>query len=443
MIFIIIGIIIILIGTSNFKKGFYLFLFYKLVLVTNITVIALPGVPLLTLDVFMTMMYFCLYYRSRKKIQLEQRPFPYKQPFLLIVFSYFLSTVFAYVGFASAFSQFIGQAICEFAFAWLMWKVIDKDDITYLIKGFTFMFLLACIYGFYEKLFQNNPIVEFEMSLAGDSDRVIDFMVTDDSDRGYRLQSFFEHAIGGGINWGMFAVLSFSMLWVYHIAIPQKNKFSLLFTAILCIPCIFFANNRGAIVFFFIALLSLVNLKDTKFYFRIIMAVALLLLLAPFFSDYTNNIMSLFDSKAQEKVGGSNAEMRFEQLAAAIELMKLSPIVGLGYKFMNVMHTGLVAALLGLESMWFRILTQFGMLGVVANLYLAYYSLIKIPKLYKSRPLFFFSLAYWVTASLTSVPGMKMYFYYLILIVYIKMSDVYRYNKFQHVNSRNPFAKVL
>ena len=61
-----------------------------------------------------------------------------------------------------------------------MWKVIDKDDITYLIKGFTFMFFLACIYGFYEKLFQNNPIVEYEMSLAGDPDRVIDFLVTDD-----------------------------------------------------------------------------------------------------------------------------------------------------------------------------------------------------------------------------------------------------------------------
>ena len=161
------------------------------------------------------------------------------------------------------------------------------------------------------------------------------------------------------------------------------------------------------------------------------MAVALLLLLAPLFSDYTNNIMSLFDSKAQEKVGGSNAEMRFEQLAAAIKLMSQSPILGLGYKFMNVMNTSLVSALLGLESMWFRILTQFGMLGVVANLYLAYYSLIKIPKLYKSRPLFFLSLAYWVTASLTSVPGMKMYFYYFVLIVFIKMSDFYTYNKYK------------
>ena len=443
MIFTIIGIIIILIGILKFKRGFYLFLFYKLVLVTNITVIALPGVPLLTLDVFMTMIFFYLYYRNRNQIGFEVKPFPLKKPFRFVVFSYFLSTVFAYVGFISAFSQFIGQAVCEFAFAWLMWKVIDKDDIIYLIKGFTFMFFLACTYGFYEKVSQNNPIVLYEMSLMSDSDIAIDFLVEDDSYRGYRVQSFFEHAIGAGINWGLFAVFAFSMMWVYRIRLPLKNKIGILLTSLLCIPCLFFANNRGAIVFFFIALLSVVNLKDAKFYFRITMAFALLLLLEPLFSEYTNNILSLFDPKAQEQVGGSNAEMRFEQLAAAIELMKLSPIVGLGYKFMNVMHTSLVAALLGLESMWFRILTQFGLLGVVANLYLAYYSLIKVPKLYKSMPLFFISLAYWITASLTSVPGMKMYFYYLILIVYIKMSDVYRYNKFQHVNSRNPFAKVL
>lgn len=426
MVFTLIGIIILLIGVFNFKRGFYLFLFYKLVLVTNITLIALPGIPLLTLDVFMTMAFFCLYYKGRAKLPLETQPFPYKQPFKLLVLSYFLSTVFAYVGFASAFSQFMGQAICEFAFVWLMWKVIEKEDIPYLIKGFNIMFFLACLYGFYEKITQDNPIVLYELSLMDGSDRAIDFLVTDDVNRGYRVQSFFEHAIGGGINWGMFAAFAFSMIWVYRLKVSSISKKCLLITAMLCLPCLFFANNRGAIVFFFIAILSVVNLNDVRFYKRIVLAIALLLLIAPLFSEYVDNILSLFDSKAQEKVGGSNAEMRFEQLAAAIELMKNSPIVGLGYKFMNVMHTSLVAALLGLESMWFRILTQFGLLGFVANLYLAYYSLIKVPKIYKSRPLFFISLAYWITASLTSVPGMKMYLYYFVLIVYIKMSKTYQ-----------------
>lgn len=149
-------------------------------------------------------------------------------------------------------------------------------------------------------------------------------------------------------------------------------------------------------------------------------------IIVPFFSDYTDNFLSLFDTKAQARVGGSNADMRLDQLAAALSVMANSPIVGLGYKFMNVMNTKSVAALLGLESMWFQILTQFGILGTLANIYLAYYALLKVPKRFKSQPLFFFSLAYWLTASLTSVPGMKMYFYYFIIIVFIKLSSVYQ-----------------
>lgn len=429
MLFTLIGIIILFVGVLNFKKGFYLFLFYKLMLVTNITVIALPGIPLLTLDVFMTMMFFLLYYKNRAKIHTETKALPYARPFVLIAISYFLSTVFAYVGFSSAFSQYIGEVVCDFGFVWLMWKVIDVKDIRYLIKGFTLMFFLACAYGFYEKVTQNNPIVLYEMTLMGDSDRMINFLVEDDYYRGYRVQSFFEHAIGGGINWGMFAVFAFSMLWIYKVQLPKMQKTCLMITALLCVPCLFFANNRGSIVFFFVGILAVINLKSSKFYVRILLACAVLAIISPFFSEYANNILSIFDSKAQEKVGGSNIEMRFEQLAASIELMKESPLVGLGYKFMNVMNTRLVAALLGLESMWFRILTQFGLFGVVANVVLAYYSLVKLPKHYKSLPMFFFSLAYWLTGSLTSVPGFKMYFYYFVLIIFIKMSKIYQLEK--------------
>lgn len=429
MVFTLIGFLIILIGVHNFKKGFYLFLFYKLVLVTNITVISLPGIPLLTLDVFMTMMYFLLYYQKRWAIHIETLPLPYAMPFVLITLSYFLSTIFAYVGFTVAFSQYVGEVVCGFGFVWLMWKVIDINDLDYLVKGFTFMFLLACIYGFYEKLTQSNPIVLYEMTLMGDSDRMIDFLVTDDSFRGYRVQSFFEHAIGGGVNWGMFAAFAFTMLMTYEIQLSNIQKSFLTLTAFLCIPCLFFANNRGSIVFFFVAILAAVNLGKSKFYERFLGVCVLFIIVAPFFTEYTNNILSIFDSNVQEKVGGSNIQMRFDQLAASIEVMKESPFVGLGYKFMNIMKTAQVAALLGLESMWFRILTQFGLLGVVVNLVLAYYSLIKLPLRYKSLPMFFFSLAYWITTSLTSVPGMKMYFYYFVLIIFIKISNVYQLEK--------------
>lgn len=422
MIFLIIGLIIIFIGIRNFKKGFYFFLFYKVLLVTNITVLSIPGIPLLTLDMFLTALFLILYFQKKQKMHLEYVQFPYSKPFKWMAISYFLSTLFAYIGFAGAFSQYIGQILTEFVFAWLMWKIIDREDIGYIIKGLTFMFFLSCMYAFYEKFTLTNPIQKYELTLVNDASRAIDFLASDDINRGYRVQSFFEHAIGAGVNWGMFIVLYFTLTTIYKYKL--KSKFCLI-TAILCIPCVFFANARGPLVFLMVSALSLVDLKNKNFYRLVIVGVILLVVASPLLSDYFDNLLSIFDSKAQEKVGGSNAEMRFDQLDAAIELMKQSPLVGFGYKFMFVLHTSLVKRLLGFESIWFKIFTQFGLLGFFVNLMLVYYSLIKVPRHYKSRPILFLSLSYWITASLTSIPGMLMYLYYLILIIFIKLSNRY------------------
>lgn len=422
MIFLIVGLLIILVAFNNFKKGFYYFLFYKVCLVTNITIISVPGLPLLTLDLFLTFIFIILFVKEKHRLHLEHIGFPYKLPFLLISISYFLSTVFAYVGFGSAFSQYFGQIIGEFFFAWLMWKVIDKDDIPFLLRGLTFMFFISCIYAFYEKFAQTNPIQVYELTLVQDSNRAIDFLVTDDINRGYRVQSFFEHAIGAGVNWGMYIILFFSLVIEYKFKFQDRMP---LITALLCIPCLIFTNARGPIVFLLLGMFSFVELKSKRFYKITVIGIILFLIVSPLFSDYADNFLSIFDQKTQDKVGGSNAEMRFEQLEAAIAIMMKSPFVGLGYKFMNELNSSLVSLLLGFESMWFRILTQFGLLGFIVNVILAYYSLIKIPKYYKSKPLFFTSLAYWVTGSLTSLPGMLMYFYYLTLIIFIKQSDVY------------------
>lgn len=427
MLFTLIGFLILLVGCINFKNGFYLFLFYKMVLVTNITLISVPGIPLLTLEVFMTLAFFCLYYRNRRSPYLEKVPFPYVKPFLWLACSYFFSTVFAIVGFSAAISAYIGDIICNYGFAWLMWKVINRKDIQYLLKGFAIVFVLSCVYGFYEKNLLYNPIILYEQTLNTDVSRVIDYVHDYDVDnyRGYRVQSFFEHPIGCGCLWALYVAFTFTMLNVYRIKIPHSTKTLMLLAALMCIPCLFFSNSRSPIVFLFVSILSVVNLKDYRFYLRLAIAICVILLVAPFFSDYANNVLSIFDSKAQEKVGGSDAEMRFGQLAASIELVEKSPIVGLGYKFTNVMHTHLVEELLGMESMWFRVLTQFGLLGVVANIVYAYFSLVKIPKRYHSQPLFFMSLAYWTVYSMTSVPGLKFHFYSFALIVFIKMSQTY------------------
>lgn len=426
MIFTLIGIILIIYSFKNFKRAFLWLLVFKLFLVTNITIIAIPGIPLLKWNMFLIAIFFLQYLQKRKKLQVENTPFPYEKPFKVLILSWFSSTVFAYIGFVGAVSQFVGTVFEELVIVWLMWKLIDvKKDLPFIIKWFSIAFFCISLYGFYEHQIQANPLVEYEATIIGDEERAVFFTYDADIERGYRVQSVFEHAIGAGINWCLYLIFIFS-LWITYRYQFNRRVF-VLASALLGVPCLFFTNSRGPILFLMIAILSVINLRNKKVYEFLVICLIGFVVLSPYLADYAMNIISIFDTKAQQQVGGSNAEMRIEQLVAAVTLMQEAPLFGLGFKFMTEMNNALTAALLGLESMWFRILTQFGLFGIIANFYYAYYALWKIPRYYQSKTVFFVSVAYWIVASLTSVPGMLMYVYYLFIIIFIKLS--LQYNK--------------
>jgi hypothetical protein len=179
-------------------------------------------------------------------------------------------------------------------------------------------------------------------------------------------------------------------------------------------------KSRGPYLFLLIGAFSFISLKSGKFYrYAFIMLLALVVLL-PYFSDQLDIFKSLFSADAQEKVGGSDANMRFEQLTVAIGIMSMSPLYGLGFKFLSEMSTAVTVGLLGGESVWFQVLPQFGILGILAYLFMIYWTVVKLPKKYKSASIFFIGMAYWLVISMTSVPGMQVYLYYLALILVIK-----------------------
>lgn len=425
MIFTLIGILIIFYGFHNIKRGFLCFLIYKIFLVSNITLISMPGVPLLSLDMFMIMAYAGLFFIKRNSIEYTPVPFPYKIPFFLLIASWTISTLFAYVGFKSAVSALVGNICQDIIIIWLLWIFVeDEDDFRFLLKWFSAAFFITCIYGFFEKLTLSNPLMEYEISLVGDDERAINFSYEGDENRGgWRVQSVFSHAIGAGINWGMFIIWTFTLVYIHRF--NSSDLKTAIIISVLCIPCILFTSSRSPLVFLIIGSLAFINFKNKNFNLAVIVGIILIIVVGPYFSEYLDNIMSLVDADAQAKVGGSDADMRMEQLAASVIIMNMSPIYGLGYKFMNEMTLGVVDDLLGLESMWFRIMTQFGYIGIIANLIFAYYSLIIIPRKYHSRQIFFFSLAYWITGTITSVPGMLTYMYYMIIFMWIKMSPTY------------------
>ena len=423
MIFTLAGASIILYSFINYKKSFIFYLAFKLLLVTNITLISIPGIPLLTLDMFMSLTYTVLFFIGKKQNNSDIMPFPYKNPLILITVTMVVSSVFSMAGFMSELSSLIGGLLQNVFLFWLMWRILKKkEDFFLLFKLFTVLFFCSCLYGFWEYLIQSNPIVQYEATLNKDASKVIHWTYST-TFRGYRVQSFFEHTIGAGINWSMYCIFILVIYVNNKMNVPYKKLAQL--TALLCVPCIILTKMRGPIVFFLIALLSIANFKKKKFYYLILIMAVTIAVLWPVFSENANIILSLVDSSAQKEISGSTLSQRTNQFTAAFELLKMSPVWGLGSKFANVYYDKNVHNLLGGESIWLTIITNYGIMGLISYILMAYYSIIKIPKKFDSKAMAFIALAYWVTNSVTSVPGMHMYMYYLIMIYFMKTSQYY------------------
>ncbi len=425
MIFILIGIVIIIYSFFNFKKGFSLYLCYKLMLVTNITLISTPGLPLLTLEMAMTLVFMFMFFVHGSKYQRAHTKFPFAIPFLIYGVVLLASSMFSMAGFGAEISNFIKQLSEKIILVWMAWQLIEtKDDFKFIFKVVTVIILGSCIYGLIEYILQRNPLTEYEASLNSNKDKLIDFSYGADSYRGYRINSIFEHAIGAGMVWALYAVFVFIIIQKKYVTIGQI--FIPFITAILCIPCILFTNSRSPLLFFAVSMVSIVNFKSKRFYPLLLSLLVGAAIAVPLLSDKIINVIkSFFSGDAANTVGGSNLEMRLDQFAAAFELMFQSPLFGLGPSFRDVIDNNLVDRLLGGESIWLQAVPQMGILGVVAYVVQVIYFIVIIPKRFKSRQIFFVSLAYWLTYTITSIPGFNHMLFFIFIFYFIKSSRVY------------------
>ena len=438
MIFLLIGFLIIIYSLFDFKKGFSLYLAYKLLLVTNITLISIPGVPLLTLEMAMTIVFILIFFFKGNKYQYAHMHFPFFIPFIFYSIALIISSIISIAGFLSEISNLIKLISENILLVWMIWQIIEtKEDFKFLFGCITIVILGSCVYGLIEFSIQSNPLSKYESTLNNDPNKTIDFSYGIDG-RGYRINSIFEHAIGAGMNWAIYAVMIFILI--------QKRSYSIkkmlipLITAILCIPCIFLTKMRSSILFFGISLFAVINFKAKRFYLIAALMFFGVIAFLPFVSeDIINVVLGIFDSEKAQIVGGSNIEMRVDQFLAAFALLKISPIFGLGPSFTDVLQNDLVSRLLGSESIWLGAISQLGLFGVIAYIVQIFYSLFVIPRKYKSWKIFFVSLAYWTTASITSTPGFSMVLYYLFLFYFIKTSNVYQ----QSVKQGNVYGLFL
>ena len=419
MIFTILGVLLLLYSISNFKSGFTLYMAFQIFYCPNAKIANLSGIPSIPIYLFLSLAFVLLYHIKYRRIYKNEIKFPLIVPFAVMFVSRFASCFTSLEGFSAEFARSMGFLFNGIIEVWIIWQVFEtEEDFRKLLKYFCYSFLLVGIYGCIEYAIGSNFIFEYKQSLL---DSLTAYR--EDGLRGYRLMSVFEHPIGAGMNCAAFIVFYFLARFKFQNIYSQKKLGMVV--CLLCLVCIFFTKMRSGIFFLLVGCLSFIDLKSSNTYKFLLGVMALAFFALPFLGEYANVFYSLFDSNAAESVGGSSADMRLDQLSASLYFLSLSPIAGFGDQALENLTNVRASDLLALESVYFEEMVKHGGLGLLGVFVSMYYTVFKVPRLYKSMPMCIVSLAFWLTYSMTSIPCFRMNLYYILLFCCIKMSNVY------------------
>ena len=434
MLLISIGFLIMLYSLVNFKKAYFLFMIYQIYWYYLAEVITISGLPVITIGMIMSFWFFLIFLIKRKRYIRTKVRMPYTVPLVMIMFSMLVTCFVGLAGFSYEMSRAISIAIQTFPTIWISWYLIEtENDFKFLLKGYVIVFFLAAIYGLVEYGIQYNPLVEYKSLLKEGGIRVYTLA----NGRGYRIMSFFEHCIGGGMTFGLYSSFIFILYVSSKRNIPYKKV--ALVGALLSLPCVILTKMRSAMLFTAFCFIATVDFKKKRFYKFLLLGIVGIALILPLIQQNSDLFLSLIDKNVQTKLGGSNMTMRLSQLDAVNNLMKMSPIGGLGEKFNELVYNQYTIQALDYESLWFEQMVKHGLVGVVAHIIMIVYSVLIIPRKYQSKELFIISCAYWMTYTVTSIPSFRTSFYYFVLFYFIKHTDVYKKmwrDENEHSNSK-------
>lgn len=416
------ALILLYAGFVNLKKGFLLFFGFNLFLNTNITLLSVPGIPILALEDVMILFFLLLSLLKGRKYS-PRLSFPWTKPCIFLFFSYLITAIFAAAGFGAEITGVIKNLLEKIIMLLLLWKFVEEEkDFKRAYRLLTVIFFISCVYALVEYALQMNPLTLYEQTLNHDPSKMANNIYRISSARGYRVNSIFFHAIGAGCNWAMYVILTL-YLFVRGEDKTLVNVFSLL-TAGLSLLCVFLTKQRSPLIFLFVGVLSSLEFKKKRTYLLMVFAMLALLLIWPFIESYINIVLSIFDPSVN--VGGSSLNMRIGQFRAGYALMKEAPLFGLGSKFERVISNTYTEQILGMESIWLEAGLKYGILGLLCQLYFFFFQAITVPFFFKSRPMVWVVFAYWMTATVTSTPGLNTALYFFILSYMAKSSKKYR-----------------
>lgn len=431
MLQIIISILIFIFAVLNFKKGLIAFLAFQVVWFKDAQVINLTGLASINIDLLMDVAFLILFIFKKRKLRCTRVQFPLSVPFLIIGASWLLSCFGTQTSVLSELVRASGNICVRLLFIVMLWYVLeDHEDFVSLYKLITIIIFVACLYSLFEYATQNNNVLDYKTTLTSvplTSYNTNEYAL---AHRGYRVYSLFEHPITTALLYGFYFVFTITILIAYREKIKLKQL--VLITCVLCVPGIMLTKMRTGIFFVLFALF--LELRDfpkrigSKRLFKVIMIGLFgLIFVAPVVAQNADLILSMFNRSVQSTIGGSNFSWRLVQAQNIFEFGKQSFLVGFGERFRDIPSLIMIRKYTGdFESLWFEQFLAHGIIGVIGYAVLAYYTTFKLPKEYGTNYLLGFSLAYWVTYTMTSLPYFRTFLFYLIVFYFIKKTDCYK-----------------
>lgn len=346
------------------------------------------------------------------KLKISKYPFLFSS--LLLGTSILLSNVF---GVFKHWGNCITMISLEVLFPIVVWHCIkSKQGLTLFLKH-SFVFLTVLIlYGLFEEIIRDNPIIRLMQSSDAFSGSI---GFTDEIRFGVkRMQSFLPLCGALGCCCTMNFLL-FGFVAQKKIGLSQKHVKYVPYLLAGLLLCTLLTGTRSVIAGFFCMLVYFVN-RQTIRSRKIQRFIPVLVVVLFLFIGFLDKIIGSFTDT--QSVSGSNSDMREMQFNLALYFMGVSPIFGngLAYTFEYV-QAFFPDEILGAESVWFPLMIEQGLLGVVSYLiYLLFPLLYALKK--KMYVVVFCILAFAVEKSLSSLPGINISYFMIYVIVFVKFN---------------------
>lgn len=424
----IIAVFFLIYTNYNYKKS--LFLWAAICIVMHTGICLKYSSPAISVQLVINLIFLFYYIvKRRRTYRLREPHFVFKPIFIIVLTSFILSSFVSVIGLFRNLITIFGLLVCNFLIIYLLDKeILTKKDINELIKNISYLIIISCIYGLYTMILGSNPIIEYELSFipSGMEDKLVD---SSDTMRGLKMQSFF----GGATQFS-----AFIMLTVITFCAVNKTKDNTTYQQIclflLGIVFAFLTKTRASIFAALVTTLYFIFKQKSTQYIKIIILVLILLpLIRPFLGENMVFIESIFKSSSQDEVGGSNLDMRLQQAAIVWQLFLEHPVLGEGINSLSF-TLNKFQDLLGAESIWFQLLLERGLLGVVSYVYIFYYSIKKVSAKYKAYIVC--CALFWLIQHTLSTTGLYEYFYLLSAIIIYKTDKLssYEKNRFNNVS---------